>query len=260
VPFDVEFTIENTGKADLHLWEKEPVEITGANAALFSVLEPPGSLTIQPGGSAVFTIQFNLDAPGSKSAQIAVYSDDPYENPFEFTVSNTALPEIQVLQGATLIPSGSGSYDFGTVEYGQYRDVVFTIENIGKVNLDLTGAVPVSVSGDGFSVQPQLSSPVLPGLRSIFTVRVESTTPGAFGIDINCNSDIDEQSYAFDIYRNCELPLSSVNIAGGRLDNVTLKNCGSVVSWDLNTYGRLGNGTTTDSWTPVIVKYTPRLW
>ncbi len=44
-----------------------------------------------------------------------------------------------------------------------------------------------------------------------------------------------------------------VGIAGGAYHGLALKNDGTVWAWGFNTNGRLGDGTTTDRWTPVQV-------
>jgi len=44
-------------------------------------------------------------------------------------------------------------------------------------------------------------------------------------------------------------------ISAGDLHSVALKNDGTVLAWGYNGYGQLGNGTTTDSYTPVPVSF-----
>jgi alpha-tubulin suppressor-like RCC1 family protein len=254
IELDTVFTIHNSGGADLHLRETDPLVFSGVDASLFSVLIPPGEMTVADGASTTFTIRFLLDSPGTKTAEIAVYSDDPDENPYAFTVSNTALPEIQVLQGTNEIPSGTGSYNFGTVEYGQQRDVVFTIKNLGKADLELTGTAPVSVTGAAFSVQSQPSSPIAPQESSDFTVRVQSFAPFAFaGAMSIANNDSNENPYTFDTSGICQLPRSKSKMAAGKEHTVALKNDGSIWTWGQNDYGQLGDGSTTGSMIPLDV-------
>ncbi|MCG7852725.1 MAG: choice-of-anchor D domain-containing protein, partial [Methanosarcinaceae archaeon] len=158
VPFDVQFTIKNTGTGDLALRETEPIGFSGADYLLFEVLTVPSRMVITPGSEATFTVRFTLDESGEKSTQIAVYSNDPDNNPFSFTVTNTALPEIQVLIDGNVVESG-GSYQFLDVQYGgESLDVTVEIKNIGNAALGLIGTPAVTATGDSFSVQSQPTS------------------------------------------------------------------------------------------------------
>lgn len=254
VPFDVEFTIRNDGAADLHLNETDPILISGLDAGLFSVLVPPGNLLLGPGESTTFTIRFVLDDAGSKTAELAVYSDDPDENPYGFTLSNTALPEIQLLQGVTEINSPDGSYDFGTVVYGQYLDVTFTIENRGQWYLDLTDTPLVSVSGDGFSVADQPDATIDPLSSTTFTLRFEPVTPaGSAGSVTIANTDSNEDPYTFDLSGSCELPVTELDLAAGMFHSVAVKSNGTVWAWGTNDHGELGDGSTAARSGPVQV-------
>jgi alpha-tubulin suppressor-like RCC1 family protein len=250
VDLNVEFTIQNMGGTDLHLRESDPVGINGEDAGLFSLWAPPDALTIRPDSSAVFTISFQLDAAGeARSALIYIWSDDPDENPFEFTVSNTELPEIQVVQGTTPIDN-DGSYDFGSLEFMASLDVPFTIKNLGQVNLELTGIPIVTVSGDGFSVPSQPISPVTPLGSSGFKIRIAPNSLGEYSGDVSiANSDPDENPYTFNVSGNCIPP--SVRIACGAWHTLALKkNDESLYAWGRNEYGQLGVDDKTDSLTP----------
>ncbi len=255
VPLDVVFTISNTGNSDLHLRDNTPIDFSGVSKALFSVLTAPSATTIKPQGSSNFTIRFILDSPGTKTALIYVYNDDSKNNPYGITVSNTALPRMQVILG-TVIQNG-GSCNLANTTSGQYADAAFTIKNIGTVQLDLTGTPKVSISGAGganFTVTVQPSSPILPNGITTFTIRFLPTAPGTMNATISiANSDVANNPFTFSLIGICALPLSHVVLAAGSYHTVALKTDGTVWAWGLNSNGQLGDGTTTSALTPVQV-------
>ena len=59
------FTIQNTGNAALTLSGTPLVEITGENAADFTVTAQPSSSTVAAGGSLTFTVQFDPSGAGT---------------------------------------------------------------------------------------------------------------------------------------------------------------------------------------------------
>ena len=111
--------------------------------------------------------------------------------------------EINIKQGTTNIPT-DGSYNLGDVVEGTFSvAIVFTIENTGSIDLELTGKPEVSISGthsSEFSVQAQPTSPVAAGKVTNFTIifNPASTGPKAAAVII-LNNDADEGSYTFSI-------------------------------------------------------------
>jgi alpha-tubulin suppressor-like RCC1 family protein len=240
VAFDVVYTIENGGDADLHLRENDTILFSGDHAGLFSILSPPGNLIVAPGNQTSFTIRLELDSSGDINANIALYSDDPDENPYEFTVSNTALPEIQILQDSELLLHSTGTYDFNTIEYGDWMDVEFTIQNVGNAELDLVGPSPVTVSGDGFSIQSsQPSTPVAPqGGSATFVVRLHPTSPGVYTAEVNIDSnDTDENPYTIHLTGECVLSIQERKLSANYDDTLAVRSNGTVWAWGAHKLG-----------------------
>jgi len=204
---DVTFTIENLGSADLILNGSTLVEIGGTDASQFSVTVQP-STPVAPSGTTSFTIRFAPTSTDSKSATLSIANNDSDENPYDFDITGTATTaaEINVKQGTTNIPSGTGSYDFGSVYLGSSSaQIVFTIENTGGANLNLTGLPDkVQITGTDLSqfiVDVQPSSPVSPGGISTFTVHFSPTSSGTktnATLSIP-NTDSDENPYTFSL-------------------------------------------------------------
>jgi hypothetical protein len=114
-------------------------------------------------------------------------------------------PEINVTQGATAIPSGTGSYAFASAGVGATTDATFTISNNGTADLLLSGTPAVAVTGadaSQFSVTQQPASTTLTpsGTTSAttFVIRFQPTTTGAktAGISI-ANNDSNKNPYTF---------------------------------------------------------------
>jgi len=84
------FRIENIGTDMLNLTGSPRVKISGANAGDFTVtLQPPES--IGAGDSREFTVEFNPDAEGVRTATISIRSNDGDESPFEFNIHGAGV-------------------------------------------------------------------------------------------------------------------------------------------------------------------------
>ena len=115
------FTVENLGNAALNLSGTPMVAIGGTDAAMFAVGTQPTS-PVAPSGSTTFTIIFTPTSIGAKTATVTIANDDADENPYTFSLSGSGIgPEINVKQGATDIPIGTGSYDFGSSRRGLFQ-------------------------------------------------------------------------------------------------------------------------------------------
>jgi hypothetical protein len=83
------FTIENTGGAPLNLTGTPKVQISGANAADFTVTVQPASPVAATNGTTTFTIVFDPSAVGLRSATISLANDDCNENAYDFAIQGT---------------------------------------------------------------------------------------------------------------------------------------------------------------------------
>ncbi|MFC6223611.1 choice-of-anchor D domain-containing protein [Hymenobacter artigasi] len=119
--------------------------------------------------------------------------------------ASAPAPKIDVTQGATAIPSGTGSYAFASTGVGTTTDATFTISNNGTDDLLLSGTPAVAVTGadaSQFSITQQPASTTLTpsGTTSAttFVVRFQPTTTGAktAGISI-ANNDSNKNPYTF---------------------------------------------------------------
>jgi hypothetical protein len=79
---DATITIKNTGTKNLILSNTPPVDLSDSTNQ-FTVEQPPSS-QIAPGSSSTFTVRFTPSSPGTKSTQVSIWSNDPYDSPFNF--------------------------------------------------------------------------------------------------------------------------------------------------------------------------------
>jgi len=109
-------------------------------------------------------------------------------------------PEINVRMGDTDIESGE-RVDFGYLLIGEERDITFTIENTGQMDLELTGDPAVSVSGAGdISVTAEPSSTITQGSETTFTLTIapESNLSYEETVVVETNDD-DEAEYTITV-------------------------------------------------------------
>ena len=82
------FTIENSGTADLTF--TTPITISGANADQFTIEAQPSS-PVAGSGSTTFTVRFTPTSLGAKTATISIANNDSDENPYDLTITGTAV-------------------------------------------------------------------------------------------------------------------------------------------------------------------------
>jgi hypothetical protein len=200
----ITFTVENLGNTALNLGGIPRVAIGGTDAAMFAVGTQPAS-PVAPLGSSTFTIIFTPTSLGAKTATATIANDDSDENPYTFSLSGSGIgPEINVQQGGTSLPAGTGSYDFGNIAVGSSSaSITFTVENLGTMNLDLSGTPRVAMGGTNptmFTVEIQPGSPVLPSGSTTFTIIFHPTGNGAKKATVTIPSnDADENPYTFEV-------------------------------------------------------------
>ncbi len=217
------FTIENfEAVAGLNLTgSPNKVVLSGTHASDFTVTEDALANPITINNPQSFTITFDPSVVGIRTATVSIANNDSDENPYDFAIqgTGTAAPEMDVEGNSTNIadadttPSTDDDTDFGSVTVGNNTTKTFTIKNIGNAELNLTGSPIVSVTGSGFSVTTQPSSPVaVTNGETTFVVEFTPTTTGEITGEISiANDDSDENPYNFNITANAlnETPVIS---------------------------------------------------
>ena len=197
---DVVFRVENSGNADLILLGSPRIVLTQTGSDYDVTVQPESP--IAPGESSDFTLAFTPHSGSQVSATVRIECNDGGSPVYTFAVSGTGTTrDINIAQGGTAIPDGTGEYDFGDVDAGNTLDVVFTLENTGEVELLLTEEPKVMLTGTGassYTVTQQPVSPVAPDSSTQFTVRFYPLSGGekSAAVEIGSN-DPDENPYNF---------------------------------------------------------------
>jgi hypothetical protein len=212
----VNFTIANSGNLDLNLTgNPDKIELTGD--AEFTKDESGTGAVLAGSTSTTFEITFTPVAEGQCSAEISIANDDDDENPYNFSIIAEAIApasEINVKQDTTDILNGT-LYDFENVQVGGSSIVTFTIENLGLLDLNLTGGPSlVELAGDAqFTLESDAATPVASMGSTTFDIKyspdVEANHTAIVSI---ANDDADENPYTFTVSGNGVVPASEMNV------------------------------------------------
>ena len=191
------FTIQNTGNAPLTLG-------TVTVPTGFVLTQAPATSTVAAGSSTTFTVGLNTAAAGTFSGSLSFTNNDADENPFNFALSGTvntstptAAPEIEILDGSTVLIDGASTVNFGSVALGATATKTFTIRNLGTSNLTLSQiSLP---TGFSLSAGPGRTT-VAPGGSTTLTLALNTTTAGTKtgGVAI-ANNDANEGPFNFNV-------------------------------------------------------------
>jgi len=194
------FRIDNLGDTLLNLTGTPLVEITGTNASDFSITEQP-SPSISADDWTLFTIEFEPTETGDRYATVTIPNNDLTEGTYTFDISASCVdapqPEINIKQGSTDLPDGSGSFWYMDTRGDNTRDVDFTIENTGDAALSITS---VSSTLDNFSIE-NYPSTINDGSEGTLSISFTPSGVGSYTASITVgNDDADEGTYTFDVF------------------------------------------------------------
>ncbi len=206
-----DFRISNTGLATLTLIGTAPnfIEISGPDAAQFTVTTQPAENIASSGGSSIFQISYVPTVVGIHEASVSWESNDDDEGFFVFAITGNAVaspePEIEV-SGAIGVPLFTGdttpavfdNTDYGVVFIGDTKVFTHGIRNLGTDNLTIGSFPYISITGADIS-QFQLvtvpSTGVIPpsDIYVPYEIRYQPTTTGVHTVTVSIqNNDTDE--------------------------------------------------------------------
>jgi hypothetical protein len=185
---DLFFAIVNTGVADLQLTNTPLIKVEGENADEFEVfansnLTAFNTATLAPNEEQNFLVRFTPNGnTGDKTAYLSVLNNDADEGNYIIHLKGHGLlaaPEIDLQdQAGNSIDNeavANKNTDFGSVKKGSYKDLTFTIANMGKGPLYLQGNPKIKLVGPHaaqFSIQSDQQLETIPaGSSSNFTIR-----------------------------------------------------------------------------------------
>lgn len=244
------------GPSDLILTSESPfVEISGPNANDFSISTIP-SRVINGQGSTSLAIRFNPTSVGQKEALVTINNTDFNERSFTFNISGNVLgqldgPEISVSGNAiTIIGDGTNTpelndnTDFGSTNLNTPVLKTFSIQNVGNLDLELTGTPLITITGSDasdFLVSALPTNPISPADSSDFVITFNASSLGLKNAVINvASNDLDEPNFVFNIQAEAvEVPINQT---------ITLRTSSSASNWQL---GRVTNGGALLDWQAV---------
>lgn len=177
----IEITLKNTGVVPLTV-DVANITITGTDQDAFTVATNPGA-NISPENDSQFTIQCSPVRQGENNAILNIPTNDDTRNPAVVYLKVTGIPGAAVLelrQGETTIGNNTLTpFDFGQVETGTSKPLVFTIKNTGNIPLQLTNTPMVQSSAPVFTVSSQpATSSVMPGSSVPFIIQYSPLEEG----------------------------------------------------------------------------------
>lgn len=202
---ETDIAIENMYPSNLNI---SNIFLSNGNIGEFEIDISQTNMSILQDQSTTFTVSFIPTSIGIKSAVISIESNDPDENPFTFTVQGTGIPgsEINIKNGVVDILNQTGSFDFGDVPFDNNKQSVFTVENNGLVELNLSGDPLIQIEGenaDQFSVISYPDASIESNGTSDFITQFDPTSSGLKTATIKIdNNDADEGAYTFTITGN----------------------------------------------------------
>lgn len=172
---DRDLVLSNRGACPLSIFE-----ITFSDPAFAAPRVAVFPITVAPGASIALPIRFQPGQPGSTTATMGVFSNDPH-SPATIAVSGAAPPP-------RLVASIANSGGFGDTCLGAFRDEPLTLSNAGHCPLTITS---ITSSAAAFVVPEILAFPLViaPGGDLELTVRFQPSQFGAAAADLTITSD-----------------------------------------------------------------------
>ncbi|HKF25315.1 MAG TPA: choice-of-anchor D domain-containing protein [Candidatus Acidoferrum sp.] len=156
--------LKNSGTASLTVSQ---VAATGSGFSANGVSVP---LTLAPGASSTFNVQFAPTASGAANGSVSIVSNAP-NSPATVSLSGTGAAATYTLS------VNPPSLSFGSVNDGSTASQSFSVTNTGNSSVSISG---VSAAGAGFSIASGASGVTLsPNQSTSISVQFAPTTAGA---------------------------------------------------------------------------------
>lgn len=187
------FSIQNVGTAPLNL-----TTATFTGGAAYTVISDAIPTTVAAGGVFTVTVVYSPTVVGTYTEVFTVNSNDANENPYVINISsivNTVAPEINIKQGSTNYLTGS-NYNFVNTTVATSTTVIFTIENSGTADLNISGSSNTNAAL--FNVASSFPMPltITAGNTATFSVTFQPTVAGTYNGSVSFTSDdADEATY-----------------------------------------------------------------
>ena len=265
---DLVFTVKNTGGSGSRLTGLG-ITIDGADAGQFSLVSSPVAPVAGPDGAATFVVRYSPTSSGAKSAALHINSNDGDENPFDIQLAGTTTTSVSAVFNAE---SDVGSI-FNTLNAaGLTLDLTLNCAPTMGANLMVvknTGTAYIQGSfsnvANGATVQLNFNGTTYPfiawyygGDGNDLVLLWPYTGLAAWGLNTSGQLGYDERTYALSVPVAVEqggvlAGKTIVQVASGGEHTLALTSEGQVYAWGSNSYGQLGDNTTTSSAAPIAV-------
>jgi hypothetical protein len=166
--------VKNSGTSSLTISQ---ATVTGAGFSVSGLTLP---LTLAPGQSGNFNVQFAPQSAGNVSGVVSIVSNAP-NSPATVALSGTGVAATYTLG---LSPS---SLNFGSITDGTSTSQGFTVTNTGNSNVSISG---LTVTGSGYSIVSGSGAVTLsPNQSTPVSVQFAPTTAGTANGSVNIVSN-----------------------------------------------------------------------
>ncbi|HSH15055.1 MAG TPA: choice-of-anchor D domain-containing protein, partial [Verrucomicrobiae bacterium] len=158
--------LTNTGTASLTI---TAANVTGAGFSINPPLVLP--LTLTPGQTSSFTVQFAPASAGAAAGSVSLVSNAS-NSPTDVMLAGNGIAQVLLLSANPM------SIDYGDVVVGNTSTMSGTLTNVGNTDVTVTAA---NVTGTGFSLNPPLALPftLTPGQSTPFSVQFAPLAVGS---------------------------------------------------------------------------------
>jgi hypothetical protein len=246
------YTISNPGGSGLNV--STPTAGSSTNCTVTITAAPPG--TVAAGTSATMTFTVTPIAVGAWSTSLSMGNNDADENPYNWTLSGTAVsqPIANLKRGSTTTNDGSTDAIGNSAE--TTRNLSYRILNeaaTGSQSLILSGSPIIVIANQTNCTATVLEQPITtiaPGYNAPFILQVTPTAAGTWSYTASItNNDLDRNPYNWTISgTHIVMPVITVQPQNGSILSglsttltVTATGGGLNYQWYLGT-----SGTTTD--------------
>jgi hypothetical protein len=211
------FTITNFGTAILNLSGAPRVQVSGANAADFTVTTQPAA-TVAIAGSTTFQVTFDPSAVGIRNATLSIANDDADENPYDFAIRGSGSPD-NIAPAITVCPSNQIGFVGAScnIQLPNFSGLATATDNCpGPITFTQSPSAGTTVSGAGTNITVSLVATDASMNSSSGTCSFTFTTQDTTSPTAVC------QNISIQIGGSGIVSISASDVNGGSTDNCSL--------------------------------------
>jgi hypothetical protein len=175
------FTIGNLGPGDLYLLGTPAVNLSlGTNMSDANIQTQPSLLTIPPSQTTSFVLRLEPSTPGPFTLTVDIVTNDPLQNPFDFTIQGTGIlpndaAEANVAAGSSFAGLTGGPFVLSVDPGATLANATIELTDVDLDNIVVSAITPLTTVPTG------LTAPAVPGAAHpvllTWTGTVDATNP-----------------------------------------------------------------------------------